>query len=68
MDISSADSVDAGIKAIKDRYQGPPTICVNCAGIAIQSLILNGNEEYSQQVAVNLEVSNTDIDLSLIHI
>lgn len=56
MEVASKESVEAGIRAIKDQYQGPPTIGVNCAAIAIKYQLLDStDDDYNKLMAINLK-------------
>lgn len=59
MDVTNKQSIEDGIKTIKKRYNGPPTICVNNAGILSMKPFLElTDEEYNKLMAVNVNVSN----------
>lgn len=59
MDVARKESIEDGFKAIKDRYKGPPTICVNNAGILnLNRLLDHTDEQYDKLMAVNVHVSD----------
>ena len=63
LDIASKENVENGIRTIKDRYQKPPSICVNCAGIALVANVLDCTDDhYNKLTSVNLKVSNNTCD------
>lgn len=58
MDVSRKESIENGIKAIINQYNGPPTICVNNAGILnLDPFLELSDEKYNQLMAVNVFVS-----------
>ena len=58
MDVTKKESIEDGITAIKKRYNGPPTVCVNNAGILmLKPLLEHTDEDYNRLMAVNVYVS-----------
>ncbi|XP_045613421.1 (3R)-3-hydroxyacyl-CoA dehydrogenase isoform X2 [Procambarus clarkii] len=56
MDVTSKASVDSGLKAVTDKYQAPPSLLVNNAGISKKSPFLDMEEKTFMDVLdVNLK-------------
>lgn len=67
MDVTKKESIEDGIKAIKKKYNGPPTICVNNAGILnLNALLDHTDEQYNQLIAVNVYVSMSFYDVGTV--
>lgn len=57
-DVGSKESIEDGIKAIKNKYHCPPTICVNNAGIlSVNSLMDHTDELIDRLITINMKVS-----------
>lgn len=61
LDVANKESIEDCIAAIKNRYQGPPTICVNNAAILnVSGLLEHTDELIDKIITVNLKVSIPD--------
>lgn len=57
MDVSSQESISKGLTAILSKFQKPPTIIVNSAGITRDNFLLKMSEsDFDAVVNVNLKV------------
>lgn len=67
LDVTDVKSVEDTIYSIKERYGAPPRICVNCAGIAHHSGVLENDDTMSDKVIdINLKASRHLSDLILL--
>ncbi|KAK8729314.1 hypothetical protein OTU49_008759, partial [Cherax quadricarinatus] len=56
IDVTSQDSVDSAVKAITEKYQTPPSLLVNNAGIATKFPFLDIEEKaFMDVIDVNLK-------------
>lgn len=59
MDVSSKQSVQNGLQSIYSKFNNPPSIVVNSAGITKDNFILKLDEDHFDDVIrVNLKVTN----------
>lgn len=67
LDVADVKSVEDTVHFIKERYGEPPRICVNCAGIALHSGVLENDDTMSDKVIdINLKASEHLADFILL--
>ena len=58
MDITKSENIHNVVKKILALYEKPPSIIVNCAGITMDSFMINMTEDsFDKVIDVNLKVS-----------
>lgn len=58
LDVSNYDNIKAAVQTIIQKYGSPPTIVVNCAGIAeIYPFLQEKQETFQKTIDINLKVS-----------